>query len=1106
MQVNAGFSAGTAVNQNYIYRLNTTGTAITAWTSTGIVGSSDGSASTNPATDLELFPDGRVLVAYRDSTIQIYSADLASRTYGAQPVAMSTVNSLVVVNDSTFYVGGLVTAANAALIPAVSGLDDVFAGTSEGIIIRYTLAGATPVADWATYIGGAAAENFTAIALTPNGSKLVFAVHSVEAGTTLATDGYSALVNAVDATPDAVAGRTEILTGVINVQAAKPAAFDVFSLLGGSGTEGTSATSSASVLIVASNTGYWVAGNTASTDLPGTAGGVNDSFLSFIPINGSAGPGFQSSYNGGAGNEITGGIGYDAFRDRVFVFGTTTGSFPTTDTAPTSIYFDNTFGGGTYDIFIATFTGNVAIRDYATYIGGAGNDYLGNTGVLLGTGHVTYSAATDQVYLATTVHSSLPANVIGAGIPGYDLIKSNAGNDVHVIFAFNINVFDHGDAPVTYEGTIPDPAAEAISQFLRLGATVDAEYTSASGAAATGDDLANNGSANDEDGVTAALPVLISTDASYSVSVSVLNNTGVAQILQGWIDLDGDGVLGANERATFLVPASALQQTVSLVWSTLPGITSGQRYLRLRLTDTIPADNGGTTIDERSIGTDLTGHGEVEDYALTIFPPASNLSGAVYRDLNNDGIIAGAGETGISGVTVTLTGMNDLGAAVNLTSTTDASGNYSFLGIRPSDATGYTLTEMQPGGFLDGKNTAGTSGGTTVNNPLSDVISGIVLRGDTTASGYDFGELPPSSFAGTVYRDLNNDGGQLGAGETGVNAVTVTLTGTDDLGATVNTTTTTNASGAYSFGNLRPGTYTLTETQPAGLFDGKETAGGGVTTPGTVNNAAISNTISGIVVGGGETGTANNFGELPPSILSGSAYLDANNDGVFQGGETAQSGMTVTLTGTDDLGSAVTLTTTTGAGGAYTFGNLRPGTYTLTETQPAALLDGRETVGTQGSGTVLNTADSNTNSGIVLAANVTGTANNFADLRPAALTGTDDVGAAVNVTVATLADGSYSFINLRASDAAGYTITETQPAGFLDGSDALGMPGGVAGNDVFSAIVLADGVSGAANNFGELRPAMLAGTVFRDDSNDGAQQAGEPGVANVPVTTTAATR
>ena len=42
MEVNAGFSQGTAVNQAYIYRLNNTGTNITAWTSTGITVSTTG--------------------------------------------------------------------------------------------------------------------------------------------------------------------------------------------------------------------------------------------------------------------------------------------------------------------------------------------------------------------------------------------------------------------------------------------------------------------------------------------------------------------------------------------------------------------------------------------------------------------------------------------------------------------------------------------------------------------------------------------------------------------------------------------------------------------------------------------------------------------------------------------------------------------------------------------------------------------------------------------------------------------------------------------------------------------------------------------------------
>ena len=37
---------------------------------------------------------------------------------------------------------------------------------------------------------------------------------------------------------------------------------------------------------------------------------------------------------------------------------------------------------------------------------------------------------------------------------------------------------------------------------------------------------------------------------------------------------------------------------------------------------------------------------------------------------------------------------------------------------------------------------------------------------------------------------------------------------------------------------------------------------------------------------------------------------------------------------TDDLGNPVTLTTTTAADGTYSFSNLRPGVYKVTETQP----------------------------------------------------------------------------------------------------------------------------------------------------------------------------
>ena len=59
----------------------------------------------------------------------------------------------------------------------------------------------------------------------------------------------------------------------------------------------------------------------------------------------------------------------------------------------------------------------------------------------------------------------------------------------------------------------------------------------------------------------------------------------------------------------------------------------------------------------------------------------------------------------------------------------------------------------------------------------------------------------------------------------GIANVAVELSGTDDLGDPVTASTTTDGSGDYSFTGLRPGTYTVTETQPAGYGDGAESAG-----------------------------------------------------------------------------------------------------------------------------------------------------------------------------------------------------------------------------------------------------------------------------------------
>ena len=117
----------------------------------------------------------------------------------------------------------------------------------------------------------------------------------------------------------------------------------------------------------------------------------------------------------------------------------------------------------------------------------------------------------------------------------------------------------------------------------------------------------------------------------------------------------------------------------------------------------------------------------------------SSLSGFVYVDADNDGAID-ATELAIPGVTVTLTGLDFTGAAVNLPTTTAPDGSYLFANLQPSGGAGYTITETQPVDYDDGKDTIGTPGG---NTDINDVFYAVVLGSAVDGEYNNFGELEP---------------------------------------------------------------------------------------------------------------------------------------------------------------------------------------------------------------------------------------------------------------------------------------------------------------------------------------------------------------------------
>lgn len=121
--------------------------------------------------------------------------------------------------------------------------------------------------------------------------------------------------------------------------------------------------------------------------------------------------------------------------------------------------------------------------------------------------------------------------------------------------------------------------------------------------------------------------------------------------------------------------------------------------------------------------------------------------------------------------------------------------------------------------------------------------------------------------SGFVYLDADQDGVRDET-EQGVPGVTITLTGNETGGGTVNKSALTQSDGGYSFDDLSPGTYALNQTQPEPLLDAQEST--------SAAGASIgADQITNIVLGDEQTIAGNNFGErgLRPEFVSLRLFL-----------------------------------------------------------------------------------------------------------------------------------------------------------------------------------------------------------------------------------------
>lgn len=360
----------------------------------------------------------------------------------------------------------------------------------------------------------------------------------------------------------------------------------------------------------------------------------------------------------------------------------------------------------------------------------------------------------------------------------------------------------------------------------------------------------------------------------------------------------------------------------------------------------------------------------------------------VWLDEDSNGI-QDAGETGVAEVTLNLYsagpdgnfGTND--DVLLATAVTDANGEYFFSSraatsttsrifnlalmpdtdyqIRvPDQAALASLSFTTPFADASANGTARDSnadvGGTmAVHTPALGVADhtydvGLVTGGIIVPPPPPPPIVLPAAVSGFVFRDNCPVNGLLeptANGERGLAGVQITLTGLTAVG-TVTLTTTTDANGAYSFNNLSPGDYTITETQPLNFYDGLDTIGS------LSGNSPANDTLT-VTLAANDAGTDYNFAEIAPVSVFGYVYNDLNQSHSRDTGDTGIPNVRIAISGTAFGGTAMArplvaadvlggLSTLTDVNGRWEFPSLPPGIYSVTEAQPSGYIDFFESV------------------------------------------------------------------------------------------------------------------------------------------------------------------
>lgn len=381
--------------------------------------------------------------------------------------------------------------------------------------------------------------------------------------------------------------------------------------------------------------------------------------------------------------------------------------------------------------------------------------------------------------------------VINAGTPTFFPVSNMVfGEDIKIVppnSALYVSDFDHDDAAPPSPGRVlTAPASQfsaanmvgdilvanegGIEATKALGTTTQASLLDVKWNAGTGQFVAT---------LVATLP-LPSQFEQMNFAPPTGSISGVV-----FCDANGNGKLDAGEPLLDGVTITLQRQDGSTVATTTTA--GGGKYSFPNLVPdcyqvVAPSTANGLKIETASLVSVMLTASQPSATDVNFGYVGGSISGQITCD--------DANHTPMSGVTVTLTGTN---TSTSLTTTTDSSGKYSFSNCLPADT--YTVS-VPP-----------SVGSDTIQNNTQTVT----IQPGQTVGGIDFVYHCPVQICGFVYVD-NDCNHQLGAGDTAISGVTVTLFNAGGQVAQQKT----DSNGKYCFLNLTAGNYTVVVTVPTG--------------------------------------------------------------------------------------------------------------------------------------------------------------------------------------------------------------------------------------------------------------------------------------------------